>query len=248
MRRILWVPVAWAAACSPPPAPTSSLPPPIIDAAPPMVVDASTIVEASAPALVAAPVVPPLPPLEKGMMDHARFFGFSDDGKTLGYCGVFGGKPIVRCGTRTNGQSKDEVRDDDSRGAALVAWTKGTGIGKKRESTWPYGDLEITWSATTGDPNKHKPGSLDVGVRVKGKPAAMVLHFSGAWYLDRWHPELIGLSPDGSTLGAIAHGFGGEYSDTFVIDTIATNVAAGRAYLAAGQVERAHEVDPTLQP
>lgn len=186
---------------------------------------------------VVAPIVPPVPAFEMGMMDHARVFGFSDDGKTLGYCGVFGGKPIVRCGLSTSGNSVVEDHDDKTaQASAMVAKAKALGIGNKHDVRWSYAELEITWSATFGDPTLDVPkaGSLHVGLRKKGEPASYVLDISGAAYLSGWHPEFIGLSPDGATLGVIGHGFGGEYSDTFVIKTIAVNVAAGRAYNDAG--------------
>jgi hypothetical protein len=196
------------------------------------------------------------------MMDHAQFYGFSDDGATLGYCAILGGKPIAECVMMKNGKVTSETHDGETGPANTMAVkAKALGIGKKRENVWPYDDLEITWSTTLGDSTTTppKPGSLHVGLRKKGEPVSWLLDLSDRPYLDRWHPEFIGLSPDGATLGVIGHGFVSEYSDTFVIRTIAVNVAAARAYNDAGFAHhkkgdyatsvqlfrRAIDVDPT---
>ncbi len=241
--RAIYLQIAFIVGCNPSPPAT-----PVVVPAEPSVSDASVsdsapvpvpapVPDAAVSVSVVAPIVPLVPAFETGMMDHARFFGFSDDGLTLGYCGVFGGKPIVRCGLSTNAKPVVEDHDDGTPQAnAMVARAKALGIGNKRDVRWSYDDLEITWTVTLGDQTLSipKPGSLRAGLRKKGESASYALELSGTPYLDRWHPEFIGLSPDGATLGAIGHGFGGEYSDTFVIKTIAVNVAAGRAYNDAG--------------
>ncbi len=250
IRSLIFLQLALIAACNPPPvddptkASSSDAAPVSVSVADSAPVSVSVADSAPAPVadsganalvLVPVPINPPLPALVAGMMDHARFFGFSDDGATLGYCGEFGGKPSVGCGMKTGtAKSASELHDaGDAKSVAMLAKAKSQGIGTKRESKWIYDDLEITWSAILGD-NVTKPGSLQVGVRKKGEVASVVITLVGAGHLDRWHPEFIGLSPDGGTLGAIGHGYGGEYSDTFVIDTISTHVAAARAYNDAG--------------
>jgi tetratricopeptide (TPR) repeat protein len=97
--------------------------------------------------------------------------------------------------------------------------------------TWAFArDVEIVWDT----PN---PATLRVGARIKGEPASfpIVLRNPSPYAADgSIHPEVIAVSPDGSTLGAMAHSFHGEFSDQFFVALMPVVRVAAHAYNDAG--------------
>jgi hypothetical protein len=76
-----------------------------------------------------------------------------------------------------------------------------------------------------------------VGARVKGEAPgwALVLQDSSPDSADESaHPEVIAISPDGRTLGAIAHTFHGEFSDQFPVGMSPVERVVAHAYNGAG--------------
>jgi hypothetical protein len=206
--------------------------------------------EAPAPAML----VPPIPPFERGMMDHAEVFGWSRDGPALGYCFTNGGVDILWCELVTRDNHHERFDDgpatikgsiDPARRAAVGARLGRLGLSIPQAPVWRYTDIELTWMVTPGRqaPLPPVPGVLRVGGRLKGE--APVFHValsdtSAGGYHDRIHPEAISLSPDGEYLGIIAHAFAGEYSDSFPTAVVPVTELAAHVYNGTGLVHHKH--------
>src|ERR1700722_10597957 len=212
----------------------------------------------SAPAMVlpnfgsAAPavIVPGVPPLERGMMDHAETFGWSRDGSSLGYCFNNGGVEILWCELVTRDGQRERFDDgsittkgsvDPARRAANTARLAKLGLAVPRSPSWAYGDIEVTWAVTPGrqEPLPPIPGVLRVGGRVKGESPVfhvMLSDTSLGGYHDRIHPEMLSLSSDGEYLGVIAHAYAGEYSDSFPTALVPVGELAAHVYNDTGLV------------
>ncbi|MEO6418729.1 MAG: hypothetical protein ABIP39_04950 [Polyangiaceae bacterium] len=200
-------------------------------------------------------VVPKIPPLEKGMMDHAFAVGWATSGQTLGQChqGM-----VVECDFLALDGKKETaglLPDDPARAQkekALRARAAAMGLGTAH-GEWAFArDLEVTWQVVLGsqDTKPPVPGVLKVGARVRGKKASFSITLSetSTGYHDRIHPEAIALSPDGTYLGVVAHAYSGEYGDTFPMAIVPVARLAAQAYAAAGLPEKAAAADPTVPP
>jgi len=195
-----------------------------------------------------AVVVPPVPPFERGTMDHAEAFGWSRDGGSVGYCFNNGGVEILWCELVTRDGQHERFDDgstttkgsvDPSRHAALTARLAGIELALLRAPSWPYTDIELTWAVTPGrqEPEPPVPGVLRVGGRIKGESPVFHVVLSDAsvgGYHDRIHPEMISLSSDGEYLGVIAHAYAGEYSDTFPTAVVPVGELAAHVYNDTG--------------
>jgi len=182
-------------------------------------------------------LTPAVPALAKGSMDHASPFGWSTDSSTLGYCQKNGGRGDTKCvfnkgkgGTETLGDWNDTSGEVDAKKHATIdSRLKALGF-KTTSSNWAFArDLEITWDSPNGK-------TLRVGARVKGESPSWSIILADARKLDPMsvHPEVVAVSPDGKTLGAIAHTFSGEFSDAFLVGVVSVPRAAAQAYNDAG--------------
>jgi len=192
------------------------------------------------PALAGAvAIVPALPPLEKGMMDHAHVRGWSKDGSEIGWCSTSGMSGGTSCAFLGPGGKVETLSDfDPGKGAAVPKRTKAIearaaarGYGAAA-ADWPWGaDLVLVWSAAGAADTP----TLKVGARARdGRDPAWVVAIKAPPDFAEIHPEVIAVSPDGARLGVVSHAFGGEGSDTFAIKTASLAEAAGRAYNLAG--------------
>lgn len=173
-------------------------------------------------------------------MDHAAAVGWSADSKAFGYCQESGGLGGEHCKFgHLDGSPADTFDDEDlktsetdpKKHAALEARLKAMGISQPKRD-WAFArDLSIEWDDSA-------PETLRIGAKVKGEPApsySIVLRDPTPAAKDgSIHLELLALSPDGKTIGAIAHSFYGEYSDTFFTATLPTVRFAAMAYNDAG--------------
>jgi len=191
-------------------------------------------------------MVPKVPAFELGMMDHAQRYGWSFDSRLFGYCQPNGGRGDEQCffhpaesksgPVEHFGDWNDKTQEIDPKmSAALVARVSAMKL-RATSDRWAFArDLEIAWDTPNG-------WTLRVGARVRGESASwsLVIADPSPYAKDgSVHPEVVAVSPDGQWLGAIAHTFHGEFSDTFLLKTISTNRAAALAYNDAGH---AHHV------
>lgn len=227
-----------ASAPAPAPAPSAS-------AAPSTMPSAASDAGAAAGGLFGAPgrvvLTPVVPPLAKqSSLDHADIFGWSADGASFGYCkhsGGLGGNTCVilpREGKPETFGDFDDKKDaiDPALHAKLEARKKALALtAAPITQSWDFaGDLELTWDSPSGS-------TVRVGARVKGEAPsfAIVLRDTNPGAEDgSSHPEIIALSADGTQLGAIAHSFHGEYSDTFTAKVMPVARMAALAYNDAG--------------
>ncbi len=194
-------------------------------------------------------VVPPVPVPERGKdsMDHAFAAGWSKDGAEFGYCMTDGGLGATRCEFMTPTGKLEKLSDRAPKGEevdpaltnSIKARVKERGYAVNA-SEWPYAsDLVIAWSVKKPE-DKNKPPHLEAGAKLRGSSlptASLVMNTPSQpagllWY--EIHPEAVSLSPDGKYLGVISHSFALEFSDTFEVKIIPTNVVAGQAYNDAG--------------
>lgn len=200
-----------------------------------------------APVFGAGPVeiVPPVPPFEMGMMDHAHVYGWSKDSSEFAYCVKSGGSGETECHfLQPNGKSSmmsdfDEVKGepDPKRTKAIEDRIKKMGYGAKA-TEWPYAsDLVIAWEDISDD----KEGTttlLKVGAKVReAKDPVYVINLKEEeeeYMMFTIHPEVISISPDGKYLGVISHAFGGEFTDTHQAEIIPVEKLAGQVYNTTG--------------
>ena len=189
-------------------------------------------------------IVPRIPPHGQDMMDHLpQSAGWSKDGAALGYC--VGLAVDLGCSLRRPNGTTDGYEDINGDNAASQAAFKkriaAIGFRGNTPGEWAYaGELEITWRVTPEDCNKtpHVASSVDVGARVPGEPASYPIRLAMAIHGDvcygSAHPEMIGVSPDGKYLGAIGHGFAGEWMNDYPMGIVPVTVVAERAFNDAG--------------
>jgi hypothetical protein len=184
------------------------------------------------------------------MMDHAETFGWSRDGSTVGYCFDNGGVEILWCELVTRDGQRERFDDgsittkgsvDPARRAANTARLAKLGLSVPRAPSWAYADIELTWAVTPGrqEPLPPVPGVLRVGGRMKGESPVFHVTLSDTslgGYHDRIHPEMVSLSSDGEYLGAIAHAYAGEYSDSFPTAVVPVGELAAHVYNDTGLV------------
>jgi len=181
---------------------------------------------------------PTVPKLVTGMMDHAFVYGWSADSERFGHCATNGGRGDTRCelftkkGAREVFDDWNETKDEEDpiKRAALDKRIKELAL-RATSKEWAFArDLELTWDTPTGN-------TLRVGARVRGEAPSysIVLHDTKYCAPDgSIHPEVIAVSPDGATVGAMAHCFQGEFSDVMVVATLPSTRVAAHAYHAAG--------------
>jgi len=197
------------------------------------------------PPPASAVLLPPVPPLEPGVMDHAEQFGWSRDGSSLGYC--FSNPGGLQCELVTRDGQHDHFDDgfsakgrvDPVRRAALKTRLAQAALAVPNAPSWRYADIELTWSVTLGAQDAHLPvpGVLHVGGRISGESPVFHIALSDATaggFHDRIHPETISLSEDGEYLGVIAHAFAGEYSDSFPMTVVPVDELAAHVYNDTG--------------
>lgn len=194
------------------------------------------------------------------MMDHVPpQAGWSKDGSSLGYCAQIavtflcslirpdGKADAFQTDTEAHPEAERKARD---RAARLGFHSTSPGV-------WAYaGELELTWKSNTGgcDKTPKVKEVIEVGARVPGEPGsypiklAMTLEKDGVCFGSA-HPEIIAISPDGAYVGAIGHGFAGEWANDWPMG-IATVAAvaegafnnAGLAHHKKGDYKRAAEL------
>jgi hypothetical protein len=199
-----------------------------------------------------ASVEPPVPPFERGMMDHADRFGFVADPVEFGYCMTDGGAGATRCGF-LDASGRLRTLSDFAPGTEEPDAQVTAALGRRIARVVPPGpwrfarDLVLVWQVTGArDPSEPAPGVrpppvLRVGARVRTATAAtlpIVIEARPEAYTI--HPEAIVVSPEGTTLAVLSHDFGGEFSDRFEVRSIPAAALARDAYTAAaGERERA---------
>lgn len=176
------------------------------------------------------------------MMDHLLpSAGWTKDGSALGHSVAIAVN--LECellrpnGARESFHAESEIPADAKKFHARVSALGFLGAGSGR---WPYaGELEITWAATSGC-EKEPPVAevIEVGARVPGEPPAypikLTMQLKDSVCYGRAHPEVIALSPDGKYLGAIAHGFAGEWANDYPMGIAPVAAVAEGAYNNAG--------------
>jgi hypothetical protein len=162
-------------------------------------------------------------------------YGWSTDSSTLAYCQTNGGRGDMSCQLRKASGAVEKIGDWDEGASAIDAKKHASIVGRIKSlglhatsDKWAFArDLEITWDA--------KGGTLRVGARVKGEAPSWSIVLVDAGKSDGVaHPEVIAVSPDGKTLGALSHTFAGEFSDRFFAGTVSAQRAAAQAYNDAG--------------
>jgi hypothetical protein len=73
-----------------------------------------------------------------------------------------------------------------------------------------------------------------VGARVRGEAPSYAFILSAPREGYSMHVEAIVPSPDGRAVAVVAHGYMGEWSDTFLVKVLPADVVAARAYNDAG--------------
>jgi len=190
---------------------------------------------------------PPLPPFERGMMDHAHHAGWAPDGSDFGYCVRSGGSGETKCTfSQANGKTtrlSDFDRDAGEPDAGVTAELERKLSGYvSRAPSWPYArDLQLTWevlgahSPTGAESPRREPPVLRVGARVRGtKEAAWPIRIVAREPAYTIHAEAIELSPDARELAVLSHDFAGEFSDHFELRFYATAALASQAYNVGG--------------
>jgi hypothetical protein len=201
------------------------------------------------PAQEIATLDPPLPPLAIGLMSHAGPFGWARDGAAFGYCTTLDAGGGTACELRRPRGATERLLDPPGSDDAYVrlhdrfeARLDELAMGSA-PARWPYAaDLDLTWDVTPGAAWKAPcvPAILTVGARVRGERPALPIRLlrsaDGARCWDRIHPEVIALSPDGRTLGIVAHACSsaGEPADQFPIALVPAAEIAAQAYDTAG--------------
>ncbi len=183
-------------------------------------------------------IVPAVPAFVHGMMDHATHYGWSRDGTRFGQCLPSGGRGDTRCDLHPlSGKVEvlsdwDEKRDEEDPKLAAAMKKRLAELDLRATSgPWAFArDLEIVWDSPNG-------ATLRVGARLRGEAPSfpIVLKNPSPYGIDgSVHPEVIAVSPDGATLGAIAHTFHGEFSDQMLVALMPVVRVAAHAYNDAG--------------
>ncbi|HZS42149.1 MAG TPA: hypothetical protein VFF06_35210, partial [Polyangia bacterium] len=91
-------------------------------------------------------------------------------------------------------------------------------------------------SVTHRDQEGHVIGAhLDVGAKPRdGDTIAWALTVPGDRESISVHPDVLRFTADGRTLGVVAHGYGGEYSDYYDVGAVESARLAEQAYNLAG--------------
>jgi hypothetical protein len=194
------------------------------------------------------------PEFESPIRDKASRFaaccrgcGWSRDGTELGVCEIagFAEGPLV-CelisgGRRTHLDDNFAGRKDfkpNARTRAMEQRMKERGYSETRVGAWAYADdLVITWRNVqhTESGGAVIGAELQVGAKLRGTDdAAYSLTVPGDRLSITVHPDAVGFSADGRTLGVVAHGYGGEYTDYYNLGTVESAKVAEAAYNLAG--------------
>jgi hypothetical protein len=182
--------------------------------------------------------------MEAGMMDHLLpKAGWTRNSAGVGY--------IVRLAVnlehdllRVDG-TRDQLHVDTGIPGAEAKFNQRVaplGLQGAGPGRWAYaGELELTWKVTHGTcPSDAPPvpGVVEVGARVPGEPPSLpiklVMSKQGCFAEE--HPELIAVSPDGKHIGAIAHGFAGEWFEDYPMGIAGVAAVAEGAFNNAGLV------------
>ncbi len=233
-------PAAAAAPTAPPPATAATIAP--------LKLDPTRAPSFGEPAWAA--IEPPMPPLVRGMMDHASRSGWLADSTEFGYCTVGGGTGNTSCGFITRDGKRTEASDLDqkagepdpkkteelrARSARYAARTARWRFARDLVLTFTVVEASEAPSTTAPQKGRQAHAELRVGARVRDATrAALPIVIDAGENATTIHPEAILVSPDGTTLAVLSHAFGGEYSDHFELRLIATNDLASQAYNVAG--------------
>lgn len=217
---------------SPPPAGSASAPAPV---APPA-------------AMGAARIVPPVPLLEPGMMDHLLpSAGWTKDGTALGYSVSIAVSRLCDLVRPNGAQEHFEAESEEVGGKPggekkFFERVRALHFLGNASGPWPYaGELELTWESLGEGCSKNPPVAegIQVGARVPGEPPGYAIKLfmpvmDGGPCYSSAHPELIAISPDGKYLGAIAHGFAGEWANAYPMGIAPVTAVAEGAFNDAG--------------
>jgi hypothetical protein len=192
--------------------------------------------------LAPARLIPALPPLEQGMMDHATELGWSSDSKEFAYCAMNGGMGGTTCVFMGVDGKREKLVDFDPQAAepdaaktrSIAARMKARGY-KPGVGRWRFPELSLFWSVADAWPAQNRAGVLKIGARVDGAQVpTLVSSLRGRDAEEHLHAEAIALSPNGEQLAVLVHGYEGEFSDRFEAQLLSVALIAGRAYDDAG--------------
>ena len=166
-----------------------------------------------------------VPPLRKkwgmGMEDCAYLRGWNKAGTAFGYCAVSGGSGCTTCEfIKTNGR-RSKFNDcghhepSPRKAKRLRAKLKALGLEGKKPKThqakrWAHGgDLDLHWRDLTH--------SVQFGACLKGTKDCVYLVKFSRKPADECitHLPTAAVSPDGKWVGAMGHGWCGEYTDSY---------------------------------
>ncbi len=188
-------------------------------------------------------IVPPVGGCAGGMMDPLLpSAGWTGDGAALGYSVAIA---VDRIGELLRpGGAREHLRGDGENAESSRKFehdVEALQLRGDRSGNWAYPELEITWTTGGEGCAKDPPVAevVRVGARLPGEPAAypmrltLALTREGTCY-GSGHPELIAVSPDGKYLGAIAHGFAGEWANDYPMAILPVAAVAEAAFNEAG--------------
>ena len=226
------------------PAPTPITPDPSTSAQPDAAPKPDDTVDFGEPGpLVVTPSYLPLP--GGGNWSCSRVTGWASDGTTLGVCER---NPLAtRCWLLGRDGTTDAF-DDDAGGSGFVDTKKSVVLEARLKTLdlkatptarWRYArDVEVTWTVVPGASTGPATSALlRIGARVHGGPTSWidtmsVTTLAGPFY--EIHPEIVALSPDGASLGVVAHAVCSEFCARYPMHTYDVNAIAAHAYNDAG--------------